>query len=514
MLAFFFLGLPAHHLSMASDNCDLLIVGAGINGAGMARDAALRGLDVVICERGDIAGATSSASTKLIHGGLRYLEQGAFALVRESLREREVLGRIAAHLVRPQRFIVPHTGERPAWQLALGLTLYDWLAGHSTLPRSERLPRDFPPLAMLRQPVPGAHAYYDLQVDDARLTLANLLDAHALGARVLTRCALRHVAPAQRGWRCRLEGRTGEYEVTARCVVNVAGPWMPEVEALRGIHSPMRLRLVQGTHIVVPRLHDGEDAWLLQQADRRVVFTIPWGERFHLVGTTETELSSTAALGVTAAERSYLLETLTRVFDVVVGEADIRHEFCGMRPLIDGTGSARTASREYRLNLEQDAQGRGWLSVQGGKLTTYRRLAETAVDRLCGLFGNRNPCTTAQRPLPGSDGMTGRGHAELTRRLALRWPGLAADWLHALAARHGTVAETLVREAMDGGGPGRDFGGGLREAEVRWCARHEWAIDAEDVLWRRTRCGLDMTAAQRSEFVAWWDGQRAAGTAA
>ncbi|HEY9192048.1 MAG TPA: glycerol-3-phosphate dehydrogenase [Methyloversatilis sp.] len=499
---------------MASETCDLLIVGAGINGAGIARDAALRGLDVVVCERGDIAGATSSASTKLIHGGLRYLEQGAFGLVRESLQEREVLGRIAAHLVRPQRFIVPHTGERPAWQLALGMTLYDTLAGCSTLPRSERLPCDYPPLAMLRRPVPGAHAYYDLQVDDARLTLANLLEAHALGARVFTRCALRQVARVPRGWRCTLGGRRGEYEITARCVVNVAGPWMPEVEVLRGVRSPTRLRLVQGTHIILPRLHAGDDAWLLQHSDRRVVFITPWGARFHLVGTTETELSSTGALGVTAAERSYLLDTLTRAFDVAVRETDIRHEFCGMRPLIGGGGTARTASREYRLNLEQDAQGRGWMSVQGGKLTTYRRLAETAVDRLSGLLGSGNVCTTAQRPLPGSDGMTGCGRAELIRRLVLRWPGLAADWLHALVERHGTVAERLVREAMDEGGPGRDFGGGLCEAEARWCARHEWAVDADDVLWRRTRCGLDMTAAQRAEFGAWWDGQRTAGTVA
>jgi glycerol-3-phosphate dehydrogenase len=495
---------------MASDTCDLLIVGAGINGAGIARDAALRGLDVVVCERGDIAGATSSASTKLIHGGLRYLEQGAFALVRESLREREVLGRIAAHLVRPQRFIVPHTGERPPWLLALGLTFYDWLAGNSTLPRSERLAHGSPPLGKLRRPVPGAHAYYDLQVDDARLTLTNLLDAQALGARVLTRCALRQVVAVPRGWRCLLGGRGGEHEIMARCVVNVAGPWMPEVEALRGAQSPTRLRLVQGTHIIVPRLHDGDDAWLLQQADRRVVFAIPWGERFHLVGTTETELTSTGALGVTAAERSYLLGTLTRVFDVAVGEADIRHEFCGMRPLIGGTGSARTASREYRVNLKQDAQGRGWMSVQGGKLTTYRRLAETAVDRLSGLFGNSNACTTAQRPLPGSDGMSAGGRVELTRRLALRWPGIAADWLHALTARHGAVAERLVKEAVDEGGPGRDFGGGLHEAEVRWCARHEWAREADDVLWRRTRCGLEMTAVQRAEFSAWWNSQRTA----
>lgn len=495
---------------MASDKCDLLIVGAGINGVGIARDAALRGLDVVVCERGDIAGATSSASTKLIHGGLRYLEQGAFALVRESLHEREVLGRIAAHLVRPQRFIVPHTGERPAWLLALGLTFYDLLAGNSTLPRSERLARDFPLLGELCQQVPGAHAYYDLQVDDARLTLGNLLDAHALGARVLTRCALLQVIPVERGWRCRLGGKAGECEVTARCVVNVAGPWMPEVEALRGAHPLPVLRLVQGTHIVVPRLHDGDDAWLLQQADRRIVFVIPWGPMFHLVGTTETELPSTGALGVTDAERRYLLNALQRAFGARVDRAEIRMEFCGMRPLIGGKGSARTAGREYRLNLEQDAQGRGWMSVQGGKLTTYRRLAETAVDRLSALFGCGVDCTTALRPLPGSVGMTGDGLAEVTRRLAARWPGLAHNWLAALTARHGTLAEKLVGEAMAAGGPGRDFGGGLHEVEARWCAVHEWAREADDVLWRRTRCGLDMSVAQRAEFAAWWNGQRAA----
>jgi glycerol-3-phosphate dehydrogenase len=489
---------------MHRESCDLLIVGAGINGAGIARDAALRGLDVIICERGDIAGATSSASTKLIHGGLRYLEQGAFGLVRESLQERETLARIAAHLVRPQRFIVPHTGERPAWMLATGLLLYDLLAGRSTLPRSRRLRADFPLLQQTQPPVSAAHAYYDLWVDDARLTLCSLLDAQAHGAGVLPQSALSAVAAEGAHWRCTVGDRT----VLARCVVNVAGPWMNAVEALRGAVAPP-VRLVQGTHIVVPRLHDGDDAWLLQQPDRRIVFVIPFADDFHLVGTTETDLPSPEALGATAAERRYLLDALQRVFGRAPAEHDIRWEFSGMRPLIDGGGgSARTASREYRMTMEGERGGRGWMSIQGGKLTTHRSLAERAVDRLASFLGSNARSVTADRLLPGAEAAGPTQRSELARTLAQRHPALSPAWIAALAARHGSETSRLLEQAARAGGPGRDFGGGLYEAEARWCARYEWACNADDVLWRRTKCGVGMSAAQRDTFARWWVDQR------
>lgn len=489
---------------MHRESCDLLIVGAGINGAGIARDAALRGLDVIVCERGDIAGATSSASTKLIHGGLRYLEQGAFGLVRESLQERETLARIAAHLVRPQRFIVPHTGERPAWMLATGLLLYDLLAGRSTLPRSRRLRADFPLLQQTQPPVSAAHAYYDLWVDDARLTLCSLLDAQAHGARVLPQSALSAVAAEGAHWRCTVGDRT----VLARCVVNVAGPWMNAVEALRGAVAPP-VRLVQGTHIVVPRLHDGDDAWLLQQPDRRIVFVIPFADDFHLVGTTETDLPSPEALGATAAERRYLLDAPQRAFGRAPAELDIRWEFSGMRPLIDGGGgSARTASREYRMTMEGGRGGRGWMSIQGGKLTTHRSLAERAVDRLASFLGSNARSVTADRLLPGAEAAGPTQRSELARTLAQRHPALSSGWIAALVGRHGSETSRLLEQAARAGGPGRDFGGGLYEAEARWCARYEWAYNADDVLWRRTKCGVGMSAAQRDTFARWWVGQR------
>lgn len=489
---------------MHRESCDLLIVGAGINGAGIARDAALRGLDVIICERGDIAGATSSASTKLIHGGLRYLEQGAFGLVRESLQERETLARIAAHLVRPQRFIVPHTGERPAWMLATGLLLYDLLGGRSTLPRSRRLRADFPLLQQIQPPVSAAHAYYDLWVDDARLTLCTLLDAQAHGARVLPQSALSAVAAEGAHWRCTVGDRT----VLARCVVNVAGPWMNAVEALRGAVAPP-VRLVQGTHIVVPRLHDGDDAWLLQQPDRRIVFVIPFADDFHLVGTTETDLPSPEALGATAAERRYLLDALQRAFGRAPAEHDIRWEFSGMRPLIDGGGgSARTASREYRMTMEGGRGGRGWMSIQGGKLTTHRSLAERAVDRLASFLGSNARSVTADRLLPGAEAAGPTQRSELARTLAQRHPALSSGWIVALVGRHGSETSRLLEQAARAGGPGRDFGGGLYEAEARWCARYEWACNADDVLWRRTKCGVGMSAAQRDTFARWWVDQR------
>lgn len=491
---------------MSRDTCDLLIVGAGINGAGIARDAALRGFDVIVCERGDIAGATSSASTKLIHGGLRYLEQGAFRLVRESLQERETLGRIAAHLVRPQRFIVPHTGERPAWVLAAGLALYDMLAGRSTLPRSRRLRDDTSLLQHMQPPARSAHAYYDLWVDDARLTLVTLLDAQALGARVRPRSELVAVAQDGARWRCTLRHEAEEASVLARCVVNVAGPWMNRVDALRGVAAPP-VRLVQGSHIVVPRLNPGEDAWLLQQPDRRVVFVIPFGDDAHLVGTTETDLSSPDGLGVTAAERRYLLECLRRAFGSAPVERDIRWEFSGMRPLIGGGGSARTASREYRMTMDGERGGRGWLSIQGGKLTTHRRLAEQAVDRLASFFGSDVRCTTADRLLPGAEDADAAQRPALASTLARCRTDLPPGWMAALVGRHGSMTSRLL-EQFASAGPGRDFGGGLYEAEARWCARHEWARSADDVLWRRTRCGVGMTPAQREAFARWWADQR------
>jgi glycerol-3-phosphate dehydrogenase len=492
---------------MPTDTCDLLIVGAGINGAGIARDAALRGFSVIVCDRGDIAGGTSSASTKLIHGGLRYLEQGAFRLVRESLRERETLGRIAAHLVRPQRFIVPHTGVRPAWLLAFGLWLYDFLAGASTLPRAQRLDATFPALACLAGRVRSAHAYFDLWVDDARLTLENLIDAQAHGARVLPRCALGSVTPDADGWRCQLSGPGGDHSIRARAVANVAGPWAPQVEALRGDVEQPGVRLVQGSHIVLDRLHEGDDAWLLQQPDRRVVFVIPYGPDYHLVGTTETDLESPDALGVTDAERTYLLAALSRAFGRRLGQGDIRWEFCGMRPLLAGAGSARTASREYRLELETAPGGRHWMSVQGGKLTTYRSLAEQAVDRLAAAFGHAGQSTTAQLLLPGAEGVAADGMRTLFDGLRRDYPEFDAGWIGALLPRHGARTPTLLAEATADGGAGRDFGGGLFEAEARWCRRHEWATAAEDVLWRRTKCGVRMSAGQRDEFVQWWGGQ-------
>ena len=491
--------------TMASPPHDLLVVGAGINGAGIARDAALRGLSVVVCDRGDIAGATSSASTKLIHGGIRYLEQAAFGLVRESLREREILGRIAAHLVRPQRFVLPHTGERPVWMLALGLGLYDLLAGRSSLPPSHRLPTDFPLLRELDPPVSGAHAYFDLWVDDARLTLTNLMDARTLGAEVLPRHALVTVsADPAGGWRCELSGHGGRREIHTRCVVNVAGPWVGEVEKLRG-EQPPPLRLVQGTHILLPRLHAGDDAWLLQQPDRRVVFVIPWDAHSHLVGTTETELDSPAASGATDAEFAYLLSAVQRAFGRRLHAEDIQWAFSGMRPLIGDDGrTARTASREYRLSLDATDLRRVWLTVQGGKLTTYRRLAEIAVDLLKGPLGMATRSTTAERVLPGS-GPAPAAALSILHRTAGTLP---AEWIDALWLRHGTLTAQLIGDHASGArGAGRDFGGGLFESEVRWCAEHEWAAEADDVMWRRTKCGVRMSPDQRAAFSSWWSAQ-------
>ncbi len=442
-----------------SDVFDLLIVGGGINGVGIARDAAGRGIKVLLCEKGDLAGATSSASSKMIHGGLRYLEHGAFRLVSESLAEREVLLKTAPHLVRPMRFVLPHgPGLRPRWMLRLGLLLYDRLGGARSLPASNTIDlRTGPMAAPLQDRVKRGFVYSDCVVDDARLTVANARDAAGHGAAILTRTALTGARRDGGLWRVALSGADGaSQEVAARILVNAAGPWAAEVRALAGLSGHARLRLVKGSHIVVHRLYQGDHAYLLQNHDRRIVFAIPFERDFTLIGTTELAAAVPQVEPVTDTEITYLCRAVGRWFERAPEPVDIVWRYSGVRPLYDdGSLTASETSRDYFLEL--DETGPPCLSVFGGKLTTYRRLSEAALMKL--------------RPY---------------------LPGMGPPW---------TSAATLPDDSEASAGSTDEFAPGLGADQVEFLAREEWAQTADDILWRRSKLGL-VTSPERREKLA------------
>ncbi len=493
-------------ISSSAPAFDLLIVGAGINGAGLARDAAGRGLKVLIVDQGDIAGATSSASTKLIHGGLRYLEHYAFGLVRESLAERETLLAIAPHLAREQRFVIPHTpAQRPRWMIRLGLALYDGLARGSSLKRAQALSlRGTPYGEPLRPEFTHGFAYSDLATDDARLTLLNVMSAAQLGAQVRPRTQLVGAHREGHEWQAVLQAADGTQQAcTARILVNAAGPWTAHVrKMIAGSDGPESLRLVQGSHIVVPRLHAGEQAYLLQNDDGRIAFVIPFEDDYSLVGTTEVPLDvPQIAPQIEAAETDYLCSIVGRFFHAAPDPSQVVWSFAGIRALYDdGRGSASAVSREYRLAVDGSAQEAPLLSIYGGKLTTYRHLAERVLDRLRPWLHGLRPAWSAAVHLPGG-GLGPRGLPGLLLELAGRYPALPPDLLHALARRHGTLAVRVLGTAQTEADLGEHFGGGLYAAEVDYMVAHEWAREADDILWRRTKCGLRVDAAGRARLA-------------
>ena len=473
-----------------SDSFDLLVIGGGINGVGIARDAAGRGLKVVLCEKGDLAGATSSASSKLIHGGLRYLEHGQFGLVRAGLAEREVLLRIAPHLVRPLTFVLPQgEGSRPSWLIRAGLFLYDRLGGARSLPgsRSARFRGDTLG-APLRDGVDRGFVYSDCRTDDSRLTIANARDAAIRGAEILPRTDL--VAARREGtlWRAMLRTEDGERrQIAARILVNAAGPWAVDVLARLGLSARFTLRLVKGSHIVVPRLYEGEHAYLLQNDDRRIVFVIPFEHEFSLIGTTELPFDGDpGGARISEEEVAYLCRAVGRWFRAPPTRADVVWSFAGVRPLYDDRAkNASAVTRDYAFDI--DTAGAPALSIFGGKLTTYRRLAEHALERLAQYLPEAGPLWTASSILPGGQGFDPNATASLRRQ----YPFLDETTAERLAHSYGSEAH-----AVFGGSPGRDLGHDLYEAELRWLVVKEWARTAEDVLWRRTKLGLRFSPAE------------------
>ncbi|MEJ0015242.1 MAG: glycerol-3-phosphate dehydrogenase [Acetobacteraceae bacterium] len=479
--------------SARSSPFDLAVIGGGINGIGIARDAAGRGLTVLVVEQGDLAGATSSASTKLIHGGLRYLEQYEFRLVREALAEREVLLRAAPHLIRPMRFVLPHhAGLRPWWLIRLGLFLYDHLGARGILPGTRMLDlRTDPAGAPLRAAFTRGFEYSDCCADDARLVVVTARDAAARGAEIRprTRCLAAHHADGL--WHLALEGGA---TASARVLVNAAGPWVGRVQdAVVGMAEPRHVRLVKGSHIVVPRLFGHDRSYIFQNADRRVCFAIPYERDFTLIGTTDEDYGGDPAdVACSPADERYLCGAVGAYLRQPVDPAAIVWRYAGVRPLLDdGASRAQEATRDYVLTLQEP----GLLSVFGGKLTTHRRLAEAAMAKLATLFPGLPGPWTAGAALPGGD-FPWDGLAQVQADLLRRYRFLPDATAHRLVHAYGTLAADMLGDARSPADLGRDFGAGLTEREVDWLVRTEWARTVDDILWRRSKLGLRLDAAQ------------------
>jgi glycerol-3-phosphate dehydrogenase len=482
---------------------DIAIIGGGVNGCGIARDAAGRGASVVLFEQSDLASATSSASTKLIHGGLRYLEHYEFRLVREALTEREVMWRAAPHIIRPLRFVLPHhAGLRPWWLLRLGLFLYDHLGGRRLLPptRSLDLTRDEAG-APLQPRFSRAFEYSDCWVEDARLVVLNARDAAERGARILPRTKVVGAHRQSDHWVVATQGADGSRsEITARTLVNAAGPWVADV--LNGIVSsnrPAAVRLVQGSHIVVPRLFEHERCYIFQNADGRIIFAIPYEGDLTLIGTTDKDYDGDPAkVAASEDEIAYLCAAASEYFRKQVRREDVVWTYSGVRPLYDdGASKAQEATRDYVLTLDEAAGAAPLLSVFGGKITTARRLAEAAVEKLSAAIpALRAPSWTAAAHLPGGD-FPVEGFEKLVERLCSTRPWLERKLARRLARAYGTRAEALLEGARAMADLGRVFGADLTEREVAWLMSREWAVSAEDVLFRRSKLGLRFSAEQR-----------------
>jgi glycerol-3-phosphate dehydrogenase len=486
---------------------DLLVIGGGVNGTGIARDAAGRGLSVLLCEQDDLAQHTSSASSKLIHGGLRYLEHYEFRLVREALIEREVLLRLAPHIIWPLRFVLPHSPEqRPAWMIRLGLFLYDHLGGRDKLPGSARLDLAHDPLgAPLKEQFSTGFTYADCWVEDSRLVVLNAMDAAEHGAEILTRTRCAAAARSDRHWQVSMQPRDGgtARTVRSRALINASGPWVSNflTEQL-GRPALKKVRLVKGAHIVVPRLYAHDSPYILQHTDGRVVFVIPYEQEFSLIGTTDSDYrGDPAEVAVSDDEIDYLCAAVSRYLKRPVTPAQVCWAYAGVRPLYDdATGDVSAVTRDYAFDLE-NRDGAPLLSVYGGKITTYRKLAEHALEKLQPVLGFERRTWTHAQPLPGGD----MPDADFDRFLA----ELMADhdWLPPALARryaraYGTRAERLLGGAVGLEGLGEHLGDGLYEAEVDYLLRHEWAVSDEDILWRRSKLALHVRDATRARLCA------------
>lgn len=508
---------------------DLFVIGGGINGTGIARDAAGRGLTVALAEMDDLASATSSASTKLFHGGLRYLEYFELRLVRKALAERETLLRAMPHIARPMRFVLPvhrdmrfagdtpaarflslafpwMRGRRPAWMIRLGLFLYDHLGGRHILPGTRSLDLAADPAGKpLKAKFRKAFEFSDCWVDDARLVVLNARDAARLGATILTRARVTSARREGDLWKITVARGGGEEVWRARALVNAGGPWVETlIRDTIGIDTSERIRLVRGSHIVTRRLFGHDRSYFFQGEDGRIVFAIPYEQDFTLIGTTDLDHGGDPkSAACTPEEQAYLCGFVSAYFERPVTRADIVWTYSGVRPLYDdGAKSATAATRDYVLSLDSD--GAPLLSVFGGKITTYRKLAEAALEKLAPAFPEAGGPWTAGAPLPGGD-FPVDGMAALAAGLRQAYPFLSEAWALRLCRAYGTEARAILGEARSAADLGRDFGATLSEAEIRWLVAKEFVRTAEDILWRRGKLGLRLSPAEAAALAGFLD---------
>ncbi|MER8411141.1 MULTISPECIES: glycerol-3-phosphate dehydrogenase [unclassified Mesorhizobium] len=498
-------------MSNTTDVVDLFVIGGGVNGAGIARDAAGRGLSVILCEKDDLAQGTSSRSGKLVHGGLRYLEYYEFRLVREALIEREVLLEAAPHIIWPMRFVLPHSPQdRPAWLVRLGLFLYDHLGGRKRLPGTRTLNlRTAPEGAPIKDEFKRGFEYSDCWVDDARLVLLNALDARQRGARVLTRTACVAARRENGLWSIDMQdGRTGAVtKVRARALVNAAGPWVNDiVSRVAGQNSTRNVRLVKGSHIVVPKFWEGRQAYLIQNNDKRVIFVNPYENDLALIGTTDIPYEGRPEEVVAeASEVDYLIKVVNRYFKRQLTSQDVVHSFSGVRPLYDDNADNPSAvTRDYIFELDASNGNAPLLSVFGGKITTFRKLSEHALEKIQPFFPMMKKAWTAKIPLPGGD-LPNADFEQFLSDLHSEFLWLSPSLVKHYARSYGTRARQLLAGAQREADLGRRFGPDLYEREARFLAETEWAGTSADILERRTKHGLHLNAAERKAFEDWFD---------
>ncbi|MDE2362679.1 MAG: glycerol-3-phosphate dehydrogenase [Hyphomicrobiales bacterium] len=486
---------------------DIFVVGGGVNGCGVARDAVGRGYSVRLAEMSDLASGTSSRATKLIHGGLRYLEYYEFRLVREALTEREIVWRNAPHIVHPLRFVLPYAeGQRPAWMLRAGLFLYDHIGGREKLPPTRTLDLTHNVAgAPLKPGFTKGFEYSDCWVDDARLVVLNARDAADRGAIVETRCEVTSARAEGGVWRIVLRDRTSGAvrEAGARLLVNAAGPWVDKVlEGPLAHREPHRVRLVQGSHIVVPKLYDHDRCYIFQNADNRIVFAIPYEDAFTLIGTTDRDYrGDPGAVAITGEETAYLCTAANEYFTAQITPSDVVWAYSGVRPLYDDHATAaQEATRDYVIEDER-IEGAPLLNIFGGKITTYRKLAEAMLEKIGACLGPRGGPWTAAAPLPGGDIPDG-DIEKFIATLRTAKPFLSAPQARRLGKSYGARVYEFLGAAKSAEDLGRDFGAGLTEAEVDYLVAREWARSAEDILWRRTKLGLHGAASSAPDIEA------------
>ena len=487
---------------------DILIIGGGINGTAIARDAAGRGLKVLLCERDDLASHTSSSSTKLIHGGLRYLEYYEFKLVREALIEREVLLNSAPHIIWPMRFVLPYDeGLRPAWMLRLGLLLYDSLGGRQKLPGTRTIDlRKSPHAGVLESRLTKGFEYSDCWVEDARLVVLNAMDARALSADIRTRTEVKSLEVTDGGYNAQITCDGQAETVSARCIVNSAGPWVDQVlgKIKPGLNE-QSLRLVKGSHIVLPQLFTGDHAYIFQNKDNRIIFAIPYERDKTLIGTTDVPYShDEGPVKISQAEIEYLCDAANEYFEHDISPEDVAWTYSGVRPLYDDKAeNASAVTRDYVLDIEEISDGAPLLSIYGGKITTSRKLAEHALEKLTPYFKDMGEAWTEHNRLPGGD--MPEGDFEAFRDATLeKWPKMPGDLVRRLCRGYGTRVSLILDGCETIDDLGAFFGQGLTEAEVRYLMLHEWVTSADDVLWRRTKLGVHITDQEKTKLEQWF----------